>query len=180
MEKVILKDGQVLKAVSINYTPLEPPAFSVHFATLKGNVPCNNNNYLGVWQSDDGIVHDDSELVYSCLLNSDEVSGDFIINNAPLREGRYVLGYSQVGDPKNGSTNLSATCIIPAASGVEFDAVSFGITLSLVAAGNAYMITYRAVSGMDCGANDNWIGVWEASDAAMKMLVKKQTDSDSE
>ncbi|MDR1302401.1 MAG: hypothetical protein LBK43_08040 [Treponema sp.] len=161
-DEVQIKPEQKTDAVSISIKSFDGSGFSLSYHTLHNNNPSKNNNYVAVWSSDNGTVDPGCAPLVSSLVESSETNGSIYVA-CELREGSYVVGYSQVGEPKAGAVNLSATCAIPVASPPNDDGAS-GITMSIDSIGNAYRIQYQAVPNMDCGTNGNWIGIWKKDD----------------
>ena len=150
----------------------------INYHTLNGNSPSANKNYIGLWQSDDGIIPK-GKAAWSKLIDKTDYESDLTLSGVPIKSDAYVLGYCQTGDPVTDSkaaSNVSASAVIKAED--TNAAVVDKMTLNITGNSSTAKLQYTVLNNID--KSSHWIGIWiESSGITSDELMFSASVSES-
>ncbi len=159
MSKKLVKDFS--DSVKLEIVNIEGSVVKIKYHTLNDNNPRENDNYIGLWDYSEGS-NIRGKAKWSGLVSRESTDGSYSID-LPISSGAYVLGYSQIGDPKeneNVAKNLSACAVISEVEGN--DKIVLNTSMELSGDSNEVILKYTLLNGTR--NDDNWFGVWNDID----------------
>lgn len=148
--------------VTLEVKQVEDSNIQVKYHTLTGHDPNASGDYIGLWRYVSGQAIT-GKAKWSAIVGKN-TSEDIFWLDTEIDSNAYILGYSQVGDPKqneNAAKNLSACDVVGASYSLEENMQKF-ISLSL--SGDTRSITFSYTLLLDAQSDDNWIGIWNDKD----------------
>lgn len=157
------------------------PNVKVEYHTLNGNSPKSNKNYIGLWQSPNGVVPN-KKAIWSCSIPNDDSEARITLRDAPINDNAFVLGYCQTGDPKidiTAATNVSATAVIDKSSHIKSE-VPVVMSLDVQGDSLSFELSYTILRGTNYATH--WIGFWKENasidfDEPFNAMLVKEADS---
>lgn len=152
---------QILKQDSVRISLVEQPkdeSITIKYHTLNNNQPDANGNYIGLWQSDDGIIPAE-RAIDAVPVCSKKTSANYTFN-MQIGDNSYVLGYCQTGNPVkdlSACTNVSACAKIePTESDMTY---MDHATLGIKGRTDSVTVTYNLLK--HTRHDSHWIGIWK-------------------
>lgn len=130
---------------------------TVSYHTLNGNSPADNGNYLGLWQSDNGVIPR-SKAIWSEKITKGETDSK-IVCRMPINDNGFVVGYCQTGDPK---TNEKAAYNVSACASIGPDGNtqhSESSLLNITGDTTSAVLYYTLLK--NTSYKEHWFGIWE-------------------
>lgn len=176
--------AQIVEQDYVSLQVLEQPTgpnVKVEYHTLNGNSPKSNKNYIGLWQSPNGVVPK-KKAMWSYLLPNDDSEATVTLRDTPINDNAFVIGYCQTGDPKldlTAATNVSATAVIHKGSDIRSE---IPVVMRLEVKGDSVNaeLFYTVLRGTDY--SKHWFGIWKENasidyDAPFYDVLVKEADS---
>lgn len=149
-------------SVTLEVKQVEDSSIQVKYHTLAGHNPNASGDYIGLWRYVPGQAVT-GKAKWSTIVDK-STSEDIYWLDTEIDSNAYILGYSQVGDPKQDESvakNLSACDVVSESYGIE-ENMQKNISLSL--SGDTRSITFNYKLLLDAQSGENWIGIWNDKD----------------
>lgn len=143
--------------------PTQPTSnlVTVAYHTLNGNNPADNGNYLGLWQSNNGIIPR-TKAIWSEKITKTETDSK-IVCKMPINDNGFIVGYCQTGDPKlneAAALNVSASAVIAQTGNMGAQTSAL---LDITGDTTSAVLKYSLLKNTRC--DGHWFGIWEENAA---------------
>ncbi len=135
---------------------LNSDSIIVSYKSLPGNNPCDNDNWIGVWQG--SMITQNSEPFISYKIELENSNGQLILDDLELQRKPYIVGY---GVGKSINSICSTVQFTPQKTPVNTEGNTFATSIQLLNYNaNDLLLGYTTPPGNIPVENKNWIGLW--------------------